>query len=146
MSTNNSNLTERELEFRKDISNIIKLFIEDTKKFLNNYQIYIKYNMLTIDLSKYLNENKVFSGKDFGMKVRKELDLDGLDETGIIAIIDIPSDTISLNLSFFLGLFGPSIRKLNKCGFACKYIFKYDNDIIIETGLEKGIEIALNDM
>lgn len=146
MSINNSNLTERELKFKKEISNIIKIFVEDAERVLNEYEIYIRDNILTIDLSKYSNETKVFSGKDFGMKVRKELDLDGLDSTDTKVIINIPNDIISLNSSFFLGLFGPSVRKLNKYGFKYKYIFNYNDDLILEVSIENGIERALNDI
>jgi hypothetical protein len=51
----------------------------------------------------------VFVGRANGAAVRARLDLDTLDKRGIPVVITVPESTYSVNSSFFLGMFGPSI-------------------------------------
>ncbi len=97
---------------------------------------------MKIDLGKCLVKgNKVFSGREFGEKVRRDLNLERLDNTNEKIEIIIPEDTFSLNASFFLGAFGPSVRNLGANKFKEKYIFKCED--IIKESIDDGIERAL---
>lgn len=102
-------------------------------------------NINNINLEQFRNPgSKVFSGRIQGKETREKLDLDRLDEEkGTIIIITIPKDTWSFNSSYFLGLFGPSIRKLGKEDFEQKFRFVCDNDEINED-IKQGIKDALN--
>jgi hypothetical protein len=51
----------------------------------------------------------VFVGRSNGAAVREQLNLNAADKTAEQIIVAIPDDTYSVNSSFFLGLFGPSI-------------------------------------
>jgi hypothetical protein len=98
----------------------------------------------TIDLNKFKSQNStVFSGRDRGMSVRKKIDLDSLDKNKDKINIIVPKDTISINSSFFLGLFGKSVRELTEQGFREKYIFDASN--IILKNIDEGIERALKE-
>lgn len=97
---------------------------------------------MIIDLGKQLKSgSKVFSGRNRGAEVRHNLNLDNLDTNPDIIYIKIPKDTFSLNASFFLGTFGPSVRKLGKEGFNNKY--KFECEDIIKQSIEDSIERAL---
>lgn len=54
-----------------------------------------------------------YIGRDKGEAARKELKLDELEGSGVLerVFVDIPPGTYNINSSFFLGLFGKSIRK-----------------------------------
>ncbi len=97
----------------------------------------------TIDLDKARTsrEAKVFSGRERGKYWRKEFDLDTVDHSPDHVIVLVPEDILSVNLSFFLSLFGPSVRELGKNGFKSKYRFQCDPSL--EPLIEQGIEQAL---
>ena len=84
---------------------------------------------------------RVYAGRDRGRDVRRSADLDSLDRDETMVIVQIPDDTYSVNSSFFLGLFGPSIRKLGEEHFRAKYHF-HGRDI--SRTIEACIAEALN--
>ena len=86
----------------------------------------------------------VYIGRERGEKARNKLKLDEIDFSDKVVDVVIPDDTYSVNSSFFLGLFGKSIRNagnrdnfLGKYKFICKDIFK--------DSVEKGITRALQE-
>lgn len=69
---------------------------------------------LTIDLAKY--NGPVYTGRDRGERLRKELGLDRFDTEGSDVDVLIPENTYTVTSSFFLGLFGPSVIKAGSKG------------------------------
>lgn len=98
---------------------------------------------MNINLYDYLDINKhVLVGKVFGSNIRKILDLNTIDKNNEIVIVQIPESILFMTTSFFIGLFGPSVVKLNKYGFKNKYNFVC-NKMIYEV-IEDGISRSLN--
>ena len=98
--------------------------------------------MSDIDLHKYrTGGSRVFSGREYGSDLRNRLDLEAEDNSAESVNVIIPEETLSLNSSFFLGLFGPSVRKLGEVGFRTKYIFVCPTRIRpnIETGIRRAL-------
>jgi hypothetical protein len=88
-------------------------------------------------------EAKVFSGRMRGRHWRKQFRLDRLDrETGSV-VVKIPADVFSVNMSFFLGLFGESVRTLGVEAFFSKYEFECDPVLI--PSIRQGAERALKE-
>jgi hypothetical protein len=88
-------------------------------------------------------DSKVFAGKERGIEVRKEMNLDELDYSPNIVSIEIPKDTFTINSSFFLGLFGTSIEKLKEDKFREHYDFiNYD---LFHEDIDDGIKRALKE-
>lgn len=85
--------------------------------------------------------SKVLSGRKEGKDLRDKLTLDTVDYNSEVINVNFPDDIISLNSSFFLGLFGPSVRNLGKEEFEKKYIFNCPKFII--SSINDGIERAL---
>ncbi|CAM3796878.1 hypothetical protein [Roseateles saccharophilus] len=54
-------------------------------------------------------EGPVYTGRDRGASLRRDLDLDTLDSNGSPVEVRIPTSTYTISSSFFLGLFGPSV-------------------------------------
>lgn len=100
---------------------------------------------MRIDLGKYRKPGeRVLSGRQNGKTLRNELKIDDLDKKISENIeIFVPEDIYSLNSSYFLGLFGPSVRKLGEEKFKQKYTFICDD--IISRNIEDGISRALKD-
>lgn len=97
---------------------------------------------MKIDLNNHrTNGSRVFSGRDRGYNLRKKLKLDQIDVNTENVTVLIPEDTISLNSSFFLGLFGESVRNLQRSGFEQKYTFQCKD--VIRKSIEDGIDRAL---
>ena len=97
---------------------------------------------MEINLSNHIKENsKVLSGRLEGKNVRTKMQLDTEDEASEVVNITFPDDVISLNSSFFLGLFGPSVRRLGREKFKEKYNFVAP--LFIKKSIEDGIERAL---
>jgi len=79
---------------------------------------------MKIDLGAFHSHNaKVYAGRDRGAAVRKAAKLDQLDTSEESVEVFVPPATISVNSSFFLGMFGPSIEKLGSAEFQRKYYF-----------------------
>lgn len=58
----------------------------------------------------------VFTGRDRGEDTRKKLRLDNIKAGDDVEVV-IPDDVYTVTSSYFLGLFGPSIRDLGLEGF-----------------------------
>lgn len=98
--------------------------------------------METINLMKYSDNGlKVFSGREYGKRIRKKLNLDKIDVSDEKLKIQIDNEVYSINPSFFLGAWGESVRRLGEARFKEKYIFEC-NDIIMEN-IERGIKRAV---
>lgn len=93
----------------------------------------MKIDLNQIDGSNY----KVLSGVELGKTARIFFKLDELDFSKETIIICIPDDVISVNSSFFSGLFQTSILKLGEQIFREHYIF--DCDEIIRMNVDNGI-------
>ncbi|MGE3349487.1 MAG: hypothetical protein AB7I35_18820 [Ramlibacter sp.] len=78
---------------------------------------------ILIDFSKY--NGPVYTGRDRGERLRSELKLDAVDQSGDPVDVSIPENTYTVTSSFFLGLFGPSVLKAgSKDEFYRQYRFK----------------------
>ncbi len=84
---------------------------------------------------------KVFAGRERGRYWRTKFKLDELDNGTVPIRVLVPEDILSLNISFFLNLFGDSIRKLGRERFRAHYIF--ENDPILTPVIDQGIDQAL---
>lgn len=94
-----------------------------------------------IDLSEFRTEGVlVFAGRDRGMDVRRKAGLDDVDKQERCVEVRIPDDTFSLTSSFFLGLFGDSVRMLGEELFRQRYTFV---GLAIREVLDDGIREAL---
>ena len=66
-------------------------------------------NDVVIDFAKL--GGPVYLGRERGQKIREQFALDrDIDKTDKKVVVNIPTNTYSINSSFFLGLFGRSIR------------------------------------
>jgi len=96
-----------------------------------------------INLADFLTKNSiVLSGRDKGIRVREMLRLDTEDKASDPVRILVPKDIVSLNSSFFLGLFANSVRSLGDLNFDSKYHFECTP--IQRQDIEKGKKEALN--
>ena len=86
---------------------------------------------------------RVLSGREYGKDLRATHNLDKVDQTNEIVNIVIPDRIYSVNASFFLGLFGPSVRALTEDGFRKRYLFQCDD--IIRDNIEDGIQRAVKE-
>jgi hypothetical protein len=84
----------------------------------------------------------VISGRPKGEFLREKLQLDLEDERHEPVEVIIPEHIISLNSSFFLGLFAPSVQKLGIEKFDAKYKFQAIAEIHedIEEGKREALE------
>ena len=100
--------------------------------------------MRQIELKKFLKEeSRVFTGRNNGQEARRRLNLDELDASKEQVEIIIPDDTLSVNSSFFSGMFQKSLKKLGETAFRKKYIFKCNKSLIIDVNIEKNIRMCL---
>lgn len=99
---------------------------------------------MTINLKDFLpKESLVLSGREFGKDVRRQCEFDRIDDNKEISVtIVIPQNIISLNSSFFWGLFTESVKKLGEDEFIKKY--KFECSDIIRKSIEDGIRRSLN--
>lgn len=78
---------------------------------------------LTVDLTQV--EGPVYTGRQKGEALREKYRLDESEAQADIVEVVIPASAYTVSSSFFLGLFGPSVRK---CGsvdrFERKFHFK----------------------
>lgn len=68
-------------------------------------------NSLVVDLTNVAGP--VYSGRDRGEALREKYSLDVQEDRAEVIEVLIPNSTYTVSSSFFLGLFGPSVRK---CG------------------------------
>ena len=99
---------------------------------------------MRINLQSLINDEvKVFSGRDVGEEFRKKKNLDELDKASEPTEIVVPKGVYSINASFFLGMFGPSVRSLGEQKFRSQY--KFLCEPVINKNIEDGISRALKD-
>jgi hypothetical protein len=80
--------------------------------------------MQKIDLGRFQEAQvRVFAGRDRGKEVRRATRLDDLDHSNETVEVHVPENTFAVNSSFFLAMFGDSIRYLKEDGFRGKYQF-----------------------
>lgn len=73
-------------------------------------------------------QSTTFSGRPEGEAVRKELNLDAIDNSSDPVTITIPNDTTSFNPSFFLGLLFKSVKKMGSVdAFKKRFSFDFSN-------------------
>jgi len=100
-----------------------------------------------IDLKQYKTseESRVFSGRPRGEFCRSQMGLDSLDKSRQTINILVPNDTYIINMSFFLGLFGPSVRHLGKEGFFNHYAFRAPEPLqrILSTYADEALKDAI---
>ncbi len=102
--------------------------------------------MNTVDLNKARTSKdaKVFAGRERGKHWREQFRLDELDQKDDVVQVVIPEDIIAINISFFLSMFGKSVRTLGKERFRAHYQFKCDPDLLplIDLGIEQAVKTS----
>lgn len=97
-------------------------------------------------------KGSAFTGRPQGRDVRKELNLDKIEDKESSITIIIPDGTTAFNPSFFLGLLYKSIEKL---GSVEKFLekFSFENQIkdddykrLVNEDIQEGIRYAKNDL
>jgi hypothetical protein len=100
--------------------------------------------MAKVDLGNYQDKDvRVFAGRDRGANARRATKLDEYDTTDETVEVRIPPETFAMNSSYFLAMFGQSIRALGAEGFKKKYRFTGKD---IKETIESGIKDALHDV
>ena len=108
-----------------------------------------------IELKAEFRGNKrstTFAGRNEGTEVRDKLSLNKKDDDDNLYRVTFADDTTSVNPSFFLGLFFPSLQHLGYERFSNKYYFDFSNfsdeelrTIIIEN-IDECIRKAKNEL
>lgn len=130
----------------KEIENIIywkNISIDDLIIIRNQkYELYKQTGKsnYSIDLSKYCNSNKVLVGSEYGLKVRKILELDNIEDKFKIITFCLSSDIRSINPSFLEALLKPSINKLGFDQYCSKYSWINHGNYRIEKDLNEVYE------
>ena len=99
---------------------------------------------INLDEARTSKGAKVFSGRERGKYWRKHFKLDELDHNDSLVEVSIPEDILSINLSFFLSLFGESVRYLGAEEFRQKYHFVCDPSLLpmIDQGIEQALKTS----
>lgn len=80
---------------------------------------------VVIDLDDHRTGNTpVLSGRQRGKEVRRSTRLDSEDDSAQKITIIVPEDVYLVASSFFLGMLGPSVRKLGEAGFRERFEFE----------------------
>jgi hypothetical protein len=102
--------------------------------------------MSTVDLAKArtAKDAKVFAGRERGKHWRNEFHLDELDKAADGVEVMIPEDIVAINISFFLSMFGKSVRSLGKDRFREHYKFKCNSDLLplIDLGIDQAVKTS----
>lgn len=98
-----------------------------------------------INLKEYIANKKVLAGRTNGEDIRKKLDLEKIERENNKIEIIIPDEVFSFNSSYFLGMFGESVKSLGKEKFEEKYKFVTNNESI-KMNIKDGIDEALNNI
>lgn len=100
----------------------------------------------TVDLTDYHTKGvRIMSGRGRGVSVREKADIEHWDdqlaeESGATVTVVIPAEVVFVASSFYLGLFGPSIRRFGADGFEERYRFEGPHS---EANLRDGIKEAI---
>ncbi|KOC41936.1 hypothetical protein ADU86_13435, partial [Clostridium botulinum] len=102
--------------------------------------------IISIDLEKVIKNKQILLGRDYGIKLRKLFNLDGVDrmakrKENIKVMITIPDIVCSINSSFFRGMFKKSIKRFGENGF--KNIYHFLCDEFQEAMIRDGISSTL---
>ncbi|WOO36006.1 hypothetical protein R2R35_19745 [Anaerocolumna sp. AGMB13020] len=89
--------------------------------------------------------SKIYSGRDLGIEVRDLIDLDSKDKDDNKYNMIFPDDTVSINSSYFGGLFETSIIKLGREKFLEKYNFIYADGKELKDALQRNIDEGIDD-
>ena len=90
-----------------------------------------------INISEYL-KGYILLGGDLGTEIRKNLNLDCLEEEFDSINIILPKNIWGLNFSFFNGMFFKSIVKYGN-NFQEKYTFSYENNEDVTDRIKEDI-------
>ena len=102
-------------------------------------------NINVIDYDKKMKDMLVLSGRELGYQIRTNMNLDKVDKDDKKYKIIFPKNIISISTSFFLALFGESVRKCgNKEEFLNKYNFDCNKNMMLN--INDGIIDALNNV
>jgi len=101
--------------------------------------------MMIIDLGDFMTKRqvKVLSGRENGANLRSQYGLDQFDKGNEVFEVKIPEDIFSMNTSFFLAMFGNSVRKLGEENFKMRYRFICPEFLLPE--IDDGIRRALKE-
>jgi hypothetical protein len=84
----------------------------------------------------------VFTGRARGESTRKELQIEKYGE-GDIVRVSIPESVYTITSSYFLGLFGPSIRKLGLKNF--EQVFRFEAPDYLQEKIKEWSARAVRD-
>lgn len=102
--------------------------------------------MKIVDLTsaRTANDALVFAGRDRGKYFRSLYKLDDLDREAEQIKIVIPPQVIAVNISFFLSMFGKSVRELGKEQFKNHYLFQVNPhlDGLINLGIDQAVKTS----
>lgn len=104
-------------------------------------------NKTIIDLENYTSPKtiKYLSGRALGEKVRKASNLNELEDKFEYIIIIMPINVTAINPSYFLGLFGDSVRKcLTEERFLNKFIFEFNSDELVQKTILKNMKKSID--
>jgi hypothetical protein len=96
---------------------------------------------ISIDLARFNSPGiRVYAGRPRGEAARSEAGLDEADTKGEMVEVRVPPDLFSINSSFFLGMFGDSIRNLGEEEFRRRYTFVGpDIRMVIEDSIREAV-------
>lgn len=94
-------------------------------------------NVITVDLQNLTG--RVFVGRSNGRLAREHFKLDNSNEKINTIRFVIPKDTISVNSSFFLGLFGPDVQRIGDFD----RFFEYVDISGVDARYEKQLQLAV---
>lgn len=106
---------------------------------MRNYKIAINHNM------EHKEDIRCLIGEPRGKDQYENLEIDKLEKTYDVITITIPKSIINMSNSFFLGMFGDTIRKYKtRQNFLNKFHF-VANDLMMSI-INNGINDALNEV
>jgi len=92
---------------------------------------------ITIDLKAL--DGRVFVGRSNGQRAREHFKLENCNEENCHIVFLIPKNTMSVNSSFFLGLFGVDVQRIGDFDL----FFKYVDISKVDERFKKQLEIAV---
>ena len=102
-------------------------------------------NINIIEYDKKMKDMIVLSGRELGYQIRAKMKLEKTDEDDKKYMVIFPQNIISISTSFFLALFGDSVRKCgDKEKFLNKYNFNCNQNMMVN--INDGIIDALNNV
>jgi len=93
----------------------------------------------TIDLNTYMNEKRIFVGKDFGEEIRLKSNIDFKFRNSDLVILIIPFNTNSINPSFFEQFISNVVKDLGEDVFRSKLSVMHYGDYNYNSVIEESI-------